>query len=85
MLCRHSAVDECAVIGIDDPEWGQEVMAVVVLRKGQTCTKEELIEFCKPNLAGFKRPRSVVFTDNLPCTATGKILKRVLRETYGAR
>ena len=83
ILGEHPAVNESAVIGIADPEWGQEVMAVVVLRPGQTCTPEELIEFCKPRLAGFKRPRFIAFTDELPRTSTGKLLKRVLREQYG--
>ncbi|GAI27669.1 unnamed protein product, partial [marine sediment metagenome] len=82
VLYAHPAVQEVAVIGIPDPEWGQEPKAVVVLKPGETATAEELIDFCRDKLAGFKRPRSVVFIDELPRTSTGKILKRILREQY---
>jgi acyl-CoA synthetase (AMP-forming)/AMP-acid ligase II len=82
-LYAHPAVEEVAVIGVTDPEWGQEPRAVVALKKGETATSEELMEFCRERLASFKRPRSVVFIDALPRTSTGKILKRVLREQYG--
>ena len=82
-LYAHPAVEEVAVIGVADPEWGQEPKAIVALKKGQTATAEELMEFCRERLASFKRPRSVVFVDTLPRTSTGKILKRTLREQYG--
>ena len=82
-LYAHPAVEEVAVIGIPDPEWGEEPRAIVVLKKGMTATAEELMEFCRQKLSGFKRPRSIVFIDELPRTSTGKILKRVLREKYG--
>jgi len=64
-------------------EWGQEPKAVVVLKKGQKASPEELIEFCRQKLSSFKRPRYVVFVNELPRTSTGKVLKRVLREQHG--
>jgi acyl-CoA synthetase (AMP-forming)/AMP-acid ligase II len=85
VLYAHPAVEEAAVIGVPHPDWGQEPRAVVVLKKGQSATAEELIEFCRQRLSSFKRPRSVVFTDELPRTSTGKILKRVLRDQFGKR
>jgi acyl-CoA synthetase (AMP-forming)/AMP-acid ligase II len=84
-IYTHPAVDEVAVIGVSDPEWGQEIKAVVVLKKGMTATGEEISEHCRKELASFKRPRYVEFTDELPRTSTGKILKRVLREQHGSK
>jgi len=83
-LYAHPAVEEAAVIGIPDPEWGEDPRAIVVLKKGMAATAEEIMEFCRQRLSSFKRPRSVVFVDELPRTSTGKVLKRVLRDQYGA-
>ena len=83
-LYSHSKIEEAAVIGVKDVEWGQQVRAIVRLREGETATEQEIIEFCRSRLAGFKRPSSVVFVkEELPKTSTGKVLRRVLREQYG--
>lgn len=82
VLYSHPKIEEVAVIGVPDPEWGQEPVAFVVLKSGDTATAEEIIEYCRSSL-GFKRPREAVFLDSLPRNPMGKVLKRVLREQYG--
>lgn len=81
-IYRDRRVEEVAVIGTPHPKWVEAVTAVVVPRKGETITAEEIIEQCKKELAGFKVPKSVVLVDALPKTPTGKILKREMRKTY---
>jgi long-chain acyl-CoA synthetase len=80
--CYHK-IDEAACIGVPDPEWGQEPRALVVLKKGEKATPEEIMDFCKDRLAGFKRPKSVIFLDCLPRNQMGKLLRKELREKYG--
>jgi acyl-CoA synthetase (AMP-forming)/AMP-acid ligase II len=85
VIRTNSKIDDVAVIGVPDPEWGEVPLAVVVLKAREKATPEEIMEFCRVNLASFKRPRSVVFVDELPRNPMGKVLKRVLREQYGGK
>ena len=83
VIYTHQAIDEVAVIGVPDPEWGEEPRAIVVLKEGQHSTADDIIEHCRSRLAGFKRPRSVVFVSSLPRNPMGKVLKRQLRKEHG--
>ena len=82
LLITHPAIDEAAVIGVDDEEFGKRLAAFVVVAPGQTISEDEVRELVKRNLARFKIPRDVHFLDELPRNPTGKVLKRALRETY---
>jgi len=82
ILMRHPAVREAAVIGIPDPNWGEAVKAVIALVPGQSVSEEKLIEFCKNNIASYKKPKSVDFVEELPKNNYGKIVKRELRAKY---
>jgi acyl-CoA synthetase (AMP-forming)/AMP-acid ligase II len=79
-LTRHEAVHEVACIGVDDDEWGKRLKAFVVLEDGKSVGEDELKEHVKTNLARYKVPREIVFMDELPRNATGKLLKRKLEE-----
>jgi len=79
-LSTHPAVLESAVVGRPSEEWGETVHAFVVLRAGCTVSSEELMRHCAQEIAGYKKPRSIDFVDNLPKNAAGKVLRRELRE-----
>jgi fatty-acyl-CoA synthase len=79
VLYRHPAVLAAAVVARPDPKWGETPWAFVELKPGSRVTEEELVEFCRGQMAKFKAPRAVVFGE-LPKTSTGKIQKFVLRE-----
>lgn len=83
-VAQHPVVLECAVIGVPDDEWGESVKAVVVAKPGSDVTEQDIIEQARRHLAGYQKPRSVDFVDELPKAPTGKILKRALREPYWA-
>ena len=80
VLFAHPAVMEAAVIGVPDTYRGESVKAFVVLKEGATASEEDLLEHCKLNLAKFKIPSSIEFSESLPKSGVGKILRRLLRE-----
>ena len=82
LLADHDGVDEVAVIGVDDEQFGQRLKAFVVVTRGAQVDAEELKDLVKANLARYKVPREVEFVDELPRNATGKVLKRVLKEQH---
>ena len=82
VLIKHPAVSEVAVIGVPHESWGEEVKAMVILKEDAQATEAELLEFCKDSLAGYKRPRTIEMRDDFPRTATGKVLKRILKKPY---
>lgn len=82
VLYQHDAVLEATVIGVPDEYWGESVKALVVLKDGMKATEEEIIDFCKKNLASYKKPRTVEFREELPKNPAGKILKRIIKEEY---
>jgi fatty-acyl-CoA synthase len=79
VLYRHPAVLEAAVVARPDAHWGETPCAFVTLKAGHNATADQIIAFCRENLAHFKAPKTVIFSD-LPKTSTGKIQKFVLRD-----
>ncbi|QJI29560.1 AMP-binding protein [Pseudomonas sp. ADAK18] len=75
-------VFEAAVVGVPDPQWGEAIKAVVVLKAGASLDQEQIIEYCGQHLAGFKKPRSVDFIDELPKNPNGKVVRRLVRDGY---
>ena len=82
VISKLPGILDVAVIGVPDEKWGETPKAIVSLRPGAELTEEQIIEHCKKNLASFKKPTSVEFTENLPKTASGKVRKNELREKY---
>jgi acyl-CoA synthetase (AMP-forming)/AMP-acid ligase II/uncharacterized membrane protein len=84
LLARHPAVAEAAAIGVEDKQFGQRLLAFVVLEQDRKASEGELKDYVKQHLARYKVPREIVFLDALPRNATGKVLKRELRERVGS-
>jgi acyl-CoA synthetase (AMP-forming)/AMP-acid ligase II len=84
LLARHEAIAEAAAVGVPDKEFGQRLLGFVVLRPGAEATEDDLKGYIKLNLARYKVPREIRFIDELPRNATGKVLKRELKQTAAA-
>jgi acyl-CoA synthetase (AMP-forming)/AMP-acid ligase II len=82
ILHSHPKILESAVIGVPDIKWGEAVKAIVVLKQGKEMTEEDVIKYCKENLAGYQVPKSADFVSSVPRNPSGKVLKKELREPY---
>jgi len=87
LIASHHKVNEVAVVGIPDRKWGETILAVIVPVEGirpSSDLEQEILEYCKGKIAGYKRPRSIKFiqSSEMPRTATGKILRRGIRDWY---
>ncbi len=82
VLFAHPDILDCAVVGVPDPQWGETPLAVVVVRVGADLSPDEVVAYCREEMAHFKCPRRAELIDRLPRTATGKVQKFKLRERY---
>ncbi|MNT52435.1 Long-chain-fatty-acid--CoA ligase FadD13 [compost metagenome] len=81
-LLQHSAVSECAVIGIPDAKWGESVCAVITFKQGESTSEDVLIEHTRTLIASYKKPKKIIVVDALPKLVTGKVNKIELRKLY---
>ncbi len=82
VLHAHPAIDEAAIIGAPDEDFGQKIVAFVALKPGQSATADDVSDFCKERLASFKKPEEINFIDELPKNPLGKVLKKELKALY---
>jgi len=83
VIYQHTAVAQAAIVGLPDDKWGERVAAVVVLRAGIQASEDEIRFFCRERIAGYKVPKQVIFREQLPMSASGKVLKFRLRAELG--
>ena len=81
-MYRHEAVQDCAVVGLPDDNWGERVHADVVLKPGMAVAEKVLVDHCREFIAGYKLPRSVAFVEAIPLTPVGKVDKVSIRARY---
>jgi acyl-CoA synthetase (AMP-forming)/AMP-acid ligase II len=84
---RYPGVKDVAVVGIPHEKWGESVHAVIVMHPGRNAVENDVLDWCRDKMAGYKRPRSISFMAeaDIPRTATGKILHRVLRDKLAGK
>jgi acyl-CoA synthetase (AMP-forming)/AMP-acid ligase II len=82
VLYSHPKIEDAAVIGIPNEEWGEQPLAVVVLKPNESSSAAEIMEYCRSKMASYKSPKAVVFVKELPRNPMGKVVKRELREKY---
>ena len=80
VLFTHPKVELAAVVGVPNAKSGETVKAFIKVREGESCTEEEIVTFCKENMAGYKRPKEIEFREEIPTSNVGKVLRRVLRD-----
>jgi acyl-CoA synthetase (AMP-forming)/AMP-acid ligase II len=85
IIQTHPKVDSVCVIGVPDEEWGSAVRAVVQPKPGETVDAQEILDFCRGKMAGYKIPRSVKIVDEIPVSPVGKVLRQKVRESFGVR
>jgi len=83
VLHQHLSIKDICIIGIPDEKWGKAVRAIIVLKEGKNLTEAELKEWCVGKMAGYKKPRSVVFIDKMPINPVGKVQRGKIRKLYG--
>jgi acyl-CoA synthetase (AMP-forming)/AMP-acid ligase II len=82
-VIQHDAVSECAVIGIADEKWGEAVCAIVLLKPGRKATADELTKHTVTQIASYKKPKKIIFVDDIPKLPSGKVNKVELRKLHG--
>lgn len=83
ILESHPKIEHACVIGVPDETWGNVVRAIIVLHEGLMTTQEEIIDWCRDKMTGFKKPKSVIIVDSLPLSPVGKVMRSQVKEKYG--